>query len=171
MSLLLVSLILTHAHSWFSISQPHPWGSDSLDSKQNRAMAWAPDWLITIIRDRLVDRGILDSTFFLVKNLEFSSVWIDSSTSWQVRLDTKHVWLLFLNEMCRKTTAILTDMAFINEVSNPSCCARGKVVTPMPSVLKINITLASSTRVLFPLCSESGPIPEFGRQRQRIYFQ
>jgi hypothetical protein len=82
-------LILTLAHSWFSISQRHHWGSDSLDSKQNRAMAWAPDWLITIIRDRLVDRDILDATFFPVKNLPFSSVWIDSNTSWQVCFDSK----------------------------------------------------------------------------------
>jgi hypothetical protein len=65
-------------------------------------MAWAPDWLITIIRNRLVDRGILDPTFFPVENLEFSSVWIDSNTSWQVRLDTKHVYLLFFKKNVQK---------------------------------------------------------------------
>ena len=67
----------------FSISQRHDWGTDSLDSKQNRAMAWAPLWLIRILRNRLVLRGILDEELFPDELLDYSSVWIDSNTSWR----------------------------------------------------------------------------------------
>lgn len=120
-----------------------------MDSQQNRAMAWAPEWLIEIIRDRLIERGILDKRFFPRNKLDLSSVWIDSNTSWQVCLDIKHVCALFLKTMGRKTTAILNEMAFAKQASNPSCCARAKGLTPMPSVLKTKRTLASSTRVRF----------------------
>ena len=46
-------------------------------------MAWAPVWLIRILRNRLVLRGILEEELFPEKLLDYSSVWIDSNTSWR----------------------------------------------------------------------------------------
>jgi hypothetical protein len=45
-------------------------------------MAFAKPWLIQIVRNRLVEKRILDPTFFLEEFLEYSSVWIDSNSSW-----------------------------------------------------------------------------------------
>jgi hypothetical protein len=45
-------------------------------------MAFAPHWLITIVHDRLVARKILDPIYFKKEFLPYSSVWIDSNTSW-----------------------------------------------------------------------------------------
>ena len=53
-------------------------------------MAWAPDWLIAIIRSRLVTRGILEDSYFPIEKLQYSSVWIDSNTSWQVLMRWVH---------------------------------------------------------------------------------
>ena len=81
--MVVATMSLSSTLKWFSISQRHHWGRDSLDSDQNRAMAWAPLWLIRIIRQRLVQRGVLNETLFPVEQLDYSSVWIDSNTSWQ----------------------------------------------------------------------------------------
>jgi hypothetical protein len=51
------------------------------ESKQNRAMAFVPDWLINFVHDRLVQRKILDPSLFKKDCLPYSSVWIDSNTT------------------------------------------------------------------------------------------
>jgi hypothetical protein len=53
----------------------------TMERKQNRAMAFAPTWLIEIIHDRLVQRNILNPLFFKKEYIPYSSVWIDSNTS------------------------------------------------------------------------------------------
>jgi len=55
----------------------------TMELKQNRAMAFAPTWLIEIIHDRLVQRNILNPHFFKKEYIPYSSVWIDSNTSWK----------------------------------------------------------------------------------------
>jgi hypothetical protein len=45
-------------------------------------MAFAKPWLIRIVRARLVEKQILDASFFPEDLLEYSSVWIDSNSSW-----------------------------------------------------------------------------------------
>jgi hypothetical protein len=55
----------------------------TMELKQNRAMAFAPTWLIEIIHDRLVQRNILNPLFFKKEYIPYSSVWIDSNTSWK----------------------------------------------------------------------------------------
>lgn len=55
----------------------------TMERKQNRAMAFAPTWLIEIIHDRLVERKILNPLFFKKEYIPYSSVWIDSNTSWK----------------------------------------------------------------------------------------
>jgi hypothetical protein len=45
-------------------------------------MAFAKPWLIFIVRDRLVEKQILNPSFFPKDDLEYSSVWIDSNSSW-----------------------------------------------------------------------------------------
>lgn len=50
--------------------------------KQNRSMAFAPYWIIQIVYHRMKLRKILDPNYFKEEYLQYSSVWIDSNTSW-----------------------------------------------------------------------------------------
>lgn len=53
------------------------------EQRQNRAMAWCSPWLVDIIYSRLVGWKILDPDHFKEHRMTYSSVWIDSNTSWK----------------------------------------------------------------------------------------
>jgi hypothetical protein len=78
---LIVALMSLHAPNFYKIFNRNGW-SKKKEGRQNRAMAFAPDWIVNIVYDRLVARQILDPIFFKKEFLPYSSVWIDSNTSW-----------------------------------------------------------------------------------------
>ena len=78
---LIVALMSLHAPNFYKIFNRNGW-SKQKEQKQNRAMAFVPDWIVDIVHDRLVQRRILDPSFFKKEFLPYSSVWIDSNTSW-----------------------------------------------------------------------------------------
>lgn len=78
---LIVALMSLHAPNFYQIFNRNGW-SKTKERKQNRAMAFVPDWIINIVHDRLVQRRILNPIFFKKEFLPYSSVWIDSNTSW-----------------------------------------------------------------------------------------
>jgi len=78
---LIVALLSLNAPNFYQILNRNG-RSKAKERLQNRAMAFAPDWLINIVHDRLVQRRILDPKYFKKEFLPFSSVWIDSNTSW-----------------------------------------------------------------------------------------
>ena len=45
-------------------------------------MAFAKSWIVEIMFSRLQEKGILASDFFKKEALPYSSVWIDSISSW-----------------------------------------------------------------------------------------
>jgi hypothetical protein len=45
-------------------------------------MAFAKSWIVEIIFSRLQEKGILARDFFKKESLPYSSVWIDSNSSW-----------------------------------------------------------------------------------------
>ena len=77
----IVALMSLHAPNFYHIFNRNGW-SKQKERKQNRAMAFVPDWIINIVHDRLVQRRILDPIFFKKEFLPYSSVWIESNTSW-----------------------------------------------------------------------------------------
>jgi len=77
---LIVALLSLHAGNFHQIL--NRFKTKKEERKQNRAMAFAPHWLIEIVYERLVKRQILDPNFFKKEFLHYSSVWIDSNTSW-----------------------------------------------------------------------------------------
>ena len=77
---LIVALMSLHAPNFYQIFNRNGW-SKQKERKQNRAMAFVPDWIINIVHDRLVQRRILDPIFFKKEFLPYSSVWIDSNTT------------------------------------------------------------------------------------------
>ena len=77
---LIVALLSLQATDFFQILNRFKFKRQEV--KQNRAMAFAPHWLIKIVHERFVRRKILDPNVFMEKYLQYSSVWIDSNTSW-----------------------------------------------------------------------------------------
>jgi hypothetical protein len=78
---LIVALLSLREQSFHQIF--NRFKNKTMERKQNRAMAFAPTWLIEIIHDRLVKRKILNPHFFKKEYIPYSSVWIDSNTSWK----------------------------------------------------------------------------------------
>jgi len=78
---LIVALLSLNAPNFYQIFNRNG-RSKAKERMQNRAMAFAPDRLIDIVHDRLVQRQILDPKLFKEEFLPYSSVWIDSNTSW-----------------------------------------------------------------------------------------
>lgn len=78
---LIVALLSLHPPNFHQILNRYK--TQRQEFKQNRAMAFAPHWMIQIVHYRLVLRKILDPIYFKEEYLQYSSVWIDSNTSWK----------------------------------------------------------------------------------------
>jgi hypothetical protein len=46
-------------------------------------MAFSRTWLVSVVYSRMVTRHILDPEYFKEEALPYSSVWIDSNSSWK----------------------------------------------------------------------------------------
>jgi len=77
---LIVALLSLHARDFYQILNRYK--TKKQEVKQNRAMAFAPNWIIEIVYHRMILRKILDPNYFKEEYLRYSSVWIDSNTSW-----------------------------------------------------------------------------------------
>jgi hypothetical protein len=77
---LIVALLSLHVGHFHQIL--NRFKSKKQERKQNRAMAFAPHWMVKIVHERFVRRKILDPNYFKEEFLHYSSVWIDSNTSW-----------------------------------------------------------------------------------------